>query len=311
MARGGHPAGFRTRLESGELPHHGWSFEVSSSCSEGTLNRKIRDSLYSLTSYPQERSEHILPHDREELLRMVIELENQLKRMRSINEEKSSSSNFYSYHQSNHQFDHPYFHYPYGTTSTYSSSPSTFAWDCETKSDEQMYGYPGLKNSRERTHFPKRHVRPIRGACPLITCYNCSELLQIPEDFLLSRRKRCHWLRCGACSVVLRFSLLNRTHITPYTPELDKHDSVHGKNLEGLYRSDGYGIPIRKSFSSEGDPACFVSTLPTQDSADYGPRVSNGSTGNSELVIEEASRRKGSSALHQLMGYSSVTQLLS
>ncbi|KAK4750132.1 hypothetical protein SAY87_027581 [Trapa incisa] len=300
MAGGGHLTRFQARSEIDEFLPHGWGYEYNSIADEGTSNQKMGDPFYRSTSYPCERFENILPQDKEELLRMVMELQNQLKRMCSINEERSSSSNFYSYQQSNPQFDHPSSHYPYGTPSMYSSSPSTIQWDCETKPDDQMYGYPVLKNTRERTHYPKRHFRPMAGACPLITCYNCSELLQIPEDFLLCRRKRCHWLRCGACSVVLRFSLQDKTHITPYQPELDEHDnSLYGKNLEGLRSCDGYGVSICR----KGDP--------TEVRADDYLRYSYGSSGNSELGSESSSRRKGSSALHQLMGYSSVSQLLS
>ncbi|KAK4777217.1 hypothetical protein SAY86_005905 [Trapa natans] len=290
MARG-HLSRFGTRPEIDEFPPHGWGHEFNSIDGEGTSNRKTRDSFYSSTSYLCERSENILPQNKEELLRMVMELQNQLKEMYSINEERSSSSNFYSYQQSNLQFDHPSSPYPHGTASMYSSSPSTVAWDRESKLDDQMHGYPVLKNPRERAHYPKRHYRPMAGACPLITCYNCSEILHIPEDFLPSSRKRCHWLKCGACSVVLRFSLQDKTHISRYQPQLDKHD-----NLEGLHGSD---------------PSLFLASLPTQDKADDYRRDPYGSPGNSEFGIEEASRGKGSSALHQLMGYPSVSQLLS
>ncbi|KAK4766280.1 hypothetical protein SAY87_007922 [Trapa incisa] len=290
MARG-HLSRFGTKPEIDEFPPHGWGHEFNSIDGEGTSNRKMRDSFYSSTSYLCERSENILPQNKEELLRMVMELQNQLKKMYSINEERSSSSNFYSYQQSNLQFDLPSSPYPHGTASMYSSSPSTVAWDRESKLDDQMHGYPVLKNPRERAHYPKRHYRPMAGACPLITCYNCSEILHIPEDFLPSSRKRCHWLKCGACSVVLRFSLQDKTHISRYQPQLDKHD-----NLEGLHGSD---------------PSLFLASLPTQDKEDDYRRDPYGSPGNSEFGIEEASRGKGSSALHQLMGYPSVSQLLS
>lgn len=313
VAREGHSTRSRTRSDSDELPFHGWGPQVNSVGSEGPLNQMIRGSLYSLysSSDQRERPEDFLPREKEELLRMVIELENQLKRMQNSKKYNSVDSKF------NTQLNNSYFHDQYGATSTYSSSPwsqdySNLLWDCETEFNDRVEEFLGLKNSMEKTHFPKRHFRPIAGASPLLTCYLCAKLLQIPEDFLLSRRKRCHWLRCGACSIVLRFSLEDGTHISPYPPELNNLDnSIHGKNLEDLRPSDDYGVPICKSCSAEGDPTLLDPTLPLQAKADDDPNVSCDSSENFKPGIEEAPGRKGSSALHKLMGYSSVSQMLS
>ncbi|OWM69861.1 hypothetical protein CDL15_Pgr025710 [Punica granatum] len=318
--RRGHPTRYRTQSDGVELPLHEWGHQVSSAGGEGPASQLIRNPLYSSTSYPGERSENFLPQDKEELLRIVTELENQLKGMHNAEEEKSIGSNFYNYQRFSHQFDHPYlhhnFHDPYEPTSSYLSSPqphvytTTHSWDCETKSDDQMYGFLGLKNLREKTHLPRRHFRPIAGASPLITCYSCFELLQLPEDFLVSRRKRCHWLRCGACSVVLKFSLQNGIHIAPYPPELDNHDDSNRKNQEEMRPSDGCGVTISKSCSSEGEPTLLAPTLPLQDKADDDPR-DYVSSEDLKAGSKEASSKNRSSALHQLMGYSSVTQMLS
>lgn len=49
---------------------------------------------------------------------------------------------------------------------------------------------------------PKNHCRATSGAAPFVICYECNKLLQLPVDFLVSRRRE-HKLQCGRCSEVL------------------------------------------------------------------------------------------------------------
>ncbi|EOX95762.1 Uncharacterized protein TCM_005187 isoform 1 [Theobroma cacao] len=54
-----------------------------------------------------------------------------------------------------------------------------------------------------------RHFRPIAGGAPFITCYNCFELLQMPRKLQLIVKNE-HKLRCGACSTVINFTVVNK-----------------------------------------------------------------------------------------------------
>ncbi|XP_060181616.1 uncharacterized protein LOC132611221 [Lycium barbarum] len=97
-----------------------------------------------------------------------------------------------------------------------SSSPQHYSsseYSRETKSDHEM------KKLYLRDKYSKmRHVRPVAGGAPIISCYHCNELLQLPADFLLFKR-RCHQLRCNACRKVLKFSLQNQIHVVPFYAE--------------------------------------------------------------------------------------------
>ncbi|KAL6977573.1 hypothetical protein U1Q18_026367 [Sarracenia purpurea var. burkii] len=130
-----------------------------------------------------------------------------------------------------------------------------------------------VKYPRER-HQLKRHVRPVSGGAPFITCYHCSKLLQMPADFLLFKR-RCHKLKCSDCSVILKFSLQNGNRIVPYTdytrddvapPPSEAEDYIgenNERNLESVSYalkcphaepvscSDDYGPSLCKSCSTE------------------------------------------------------------
>ncbi|KAH0448421.1 hypothetical protein IEQ34_022221 [Dendrobium chrysotoxum] len=59
------------------------------------------------------------------------------------------------------------------------------------------------------TRKERRPCRPVAGAAPFIVCYNCSELLQIPEE-ILQMGKHHHKLRCGSCSQLISFELDGR-----------------------------------------------------------------------------------------------------
>lgn len=158
-----------------------------------------------------------------------------------------------------------------------------------TKSDDQRQRDHELlrKYSKEKYHPAKRHLRPLAGGAPFLTCYRCFGELQLPADFLLFKR-RYHRLRCGACSTVLKFSLLNRTHLVPYTPtieapppsEVDEYrEALRRRNLNStspvdpVSFSEDYGLSYSKSYSTEEDPAYRTSLRAVQSNAGEGNYV--------------------------------------
>ncbi|KAK8914449.1 hypothetical protein KSP39_PZI024368 [Platanthera zijinensis] len=65
---------------------------------------------------------------------------------------------------------------------------------------------PCNQNKVSLTRKESRPCRPVAGAAPFIVCYNCSELLQIPEQ-IMQIGKHQHKLRCGSCSLLISFEL--------------------------------------------------------------------------------------------------------
>ncbi|GLT58790.1 hypothetical protein SLA2020_316560 [Shorea laevis] len=154
----------------------------------------------------------------------------------------------------------------------------------EAKSEEQRHKDHEVK----KYHLAKRHLRPIAGGAPFITCYNCSTSLQLPADFLLFR-KRFHRLRCSACSELLKFSLQNRTHLVPFAApnamdpppsEVDDYSDAINRRLvsashviaspyaDPVSCSDDYGLSYCKSCSTEGDPLPSTSFHTLQGNVD-------------------------------------------
>ncbi|CAL5404767.1 unnamed protein product [Camellia sinensis] len=155
---------------------------------------------------------------------------------------------------------------------------------CAAKSGDHWHkNHEVKKYSRERRQLVKRYVRPVAGGAPFLVCYRCSEMLQLPTDFLLFKRRSLR-LRCSACSVILKFLLQNGTHIvryTDYTPDAiapppsevdDFTDANNGRNFasvpyggncphaDPVSYSDDYGPSFCKSCSTEGEP--FSAVLP-------------------------------------------------
>lgn len=168
----------------------------------------------------------------------------------------------------------------YKASCSASSSPLHFRssqlslYGRETKSDEQRPPETEMKRHiREKYYSSKRHLMPVAGGIPIVACNHCSELLQLPADFLLYGR-RFHRLRCNACRQVMKFSLESGTHLSPkvsdtMTPPpsmVDERDvpieqgdwvsAFHSSKCppaEPLSCSDDYGLSFDRSCSTEGE----------------------------------------------------------
>ncbi|KAE8684972.1 Kinase interacting family protein, putative isoform 1 [Hibiscus syriacus] len=85
--------------------------------------------------------------------------------------------------------------------------------------------------SRDKHYSVRRHRQPTAGGAPFVTCYHCFRPLELPGDFLLSKR-RFHQLKCGGCSKVLTFSLQNGNHVVPYEPVGTRTSTVQSGDLQ-------------------------------------------------------------------------------
>ncbi|GFY82034.1 hypothetical protein Acr_02g0002740 [Actinidia rufa] len=138
----------------------------------------------------------------------------------------------------------------------------------ENSGDPWHKAHEAKKYPREQ-NYVKNHVRPVASGAPFLVCYRCSELLKLPEDFLLFRRK-CHKLKCSACLVILKFSLQNRSRVvryTDYTP-----DAIAPPPSE----VDDYGPSLCKS--SEGEPFSVELPIHARKRDSNGKKMSSGSS---------------------------------
>ncbi|ONK81202.1 uncharacterized protein A4U43_C01F26410 [Asparagus officinalis] len=110
---------------------------------------------------------------------------------------------------------------------------------------------------RQRPVFMKKeglNCRPVAGAAPFVSCYNCFELLQLPED-ILRMGKNQHKLRCGSCSQLISFEYDGKRLVTSGPSQktntsennnnggINNHANEHLANsLSGSFDSTGFEV---------------------------------------------------------------------
>ncbi|XVF73054.1 hypothetical protein PTKIN_Ptkin12aG0170700 [Pterospermum kingtungense] len=75
--------------------------------------------------------------------------------------------------------------------------------------NSEMGGFVRCRPQRVVLASGGRRFRPMVGGAPFITCFNCFELLQIPRKMQLTMKNE-HKLRCGACSTVISFAVIDK-----------------------------------------------------------------------------------------------------
>ncbi|XP_077244234.1 uncharacterized protein LOC143884495 [Tasmannia lanceolata] len=218
-----------------------------------------------------------------------------------------------------------------------SSSPATPRQNMDVDSSFRRH----LDHETEKFYYKekrqpvKRHCRPIAGGSPFVICNRCRKLLQLPADFLSSRRA-CHKVRCGDCSKVLTFSFHDRT-IACYTPteiphppsEVDNSIDAGTENLASASLANGALQESRISYSDGG-----LSNLPSIPSDvmeqkkvlihKLSEKKSKNSVSVPEPLITSSDVAKSEKpsleenegvpmvcvTLHKLMGYSSPSEII-
>lgn len=124
----------------------------------------------------------------------------------------------------------------------------------------------GLGQSRPRrvvaAHGDGRLCHPVAGGAPFITCSNCFELLRLPRK-LKKMEKNQQKLRCGACSTIILFEIVNKK-LSLTVPEETKQISAEsdegskevldGSNLSSHGCSNAGNI---NSFSDDFDNSSY------------------------------------------------------
>lgn len=202
-------------------------------------------------------------------------------------------------------FQHEDLYRSYPAQNCCPSSPQCFS---ETNSEFQRHRASVVrKYLRDKHNLAKRHHKPVAGGAPFVTCHKCSNLLQLPADFLLYKRV-CHKLKCGKCSEVLKFSLKNGSHVVPFSsntiglPSRELHrrsEVISGSKIPSVSHVnyyqyspakpisyyDDYGLSVSRSFSSEVDLVSLTQQIHPLNGGKYvNPNVSPSSTFKANIV---------------------------
>uniref|UniRef100_A0A0E0BEM6 Uncharacterized protein n=1 Tax=Oryza glumipatula TaxID=40148 RepID=A0A0E0BEM6_9ORYZ len=182
------------------------------------------------------------------------------------------------------------------------------AWEFNSYYQSSYAGSTVLEHESLRSSYKEQKravrksiLRSLSGASPFTICNGCFNLVQVPSDIYVSKKKIAKF-QCGRCSkaLMLSFPATNSEDAKLSNKEVNRkpnkpvHNSVVG--MEGGY-----------SFSAEcsrGDPVSI--------SEECGASISRSFSGRTRAAVAASGSGKkvSDSALHRLMGYDSASQLL-
>ncbi|KAL5223484.1 hypothetical protein ABZP36_010123 [Zizania latifolia] len=155
---------------------------------------------------------------------------------------------------------------------------------------------------KEQKRAVRKHIlRSLSGASPFTICNGCFNLVQVPSNIYVSKRKVAKF-QCGWCSKALVLSFpATHSEDAKFSEEVNQKPSkrVHSRvvNMDGA-----------ESFSakcSRGDPM----SISTEECGASFSRSLSGRT-SPAIDVPGSGKKVSESALHWLMGYDSASQLL-
>lgn len=121
-----------------------------------------------------------------------------------------------------------------------------------TDFNSETAGVVGSRPRRTVLVSGGRNCYPIAGGAPFLTCNNCFEMLQLPKKLMMVKNQQ--RVRCGACSTVISFTVINKrlvfsnhSQADPFPSEVDDSD---GQTIRD-YNSNFNGRLNRTNFSSD------------------------------------------------------------
>lgn len=98
-----------------------------------------------------------------------------------------------------------------------------------------------------------RHIRPLSGGAPFITCQNCFELLQLPKKPEAGSKKQ-QKVRCGACSCLIDLSVVNNKFVLSTNTASTRQGEAR---VAADYTSDDYDLLGYVFHSLDDEPRDF------------------------------------------------------
>lgn len=171
---------------------------------------------------------------------------------------------------------------------------------------------------REKRQAVKRHLQPVAGGAPFITCNFCMRVLHLPVDFLLTQRRRkgSHMLKCGACLKILEFSLENGCSFVAHMPNACEEADTDVRNGDcvsdkaKVRDADSTDMHSDDSFGGSGKDKTKPASVYEVKTAESDNAARGSAVQGRQLKVTWQLPAQTKSPLHQLMGYSSPHDLL-
>ncbi|KDP28514.1 hypothetical protein JCGZ_14285 [Jatropha curcas] len=121
--------------------------------------------------------------------------------------------------------------------------------------NSEMCGFVRYRPRRVVLASGGRCCHPIAGGAPFFTCFNCFGLLQVPKKVLFMGKNQ-QKIRCGACSTVINFAVVNKKLVLSVNTEATHFPTeVNDSSTEIIKDSTSYShgqmSRINANFSSD------------------------------------------------------------
>ncbi|ESQ43911.1 hypothetical protein EUTSA_v10005787mg [Eutrema salsugineum] len=180
-------------------------------------------------------------------------------------------------------------------------------------SEAQMEALSRVRPPKVVLSGGSRHIRPLAGGAPFITCQNCLELLQLPKKPEAGAKKQ-QKVRCGACSCLIDLSVVNDKFVVSTNTASSTRQG--GARVAADYTSDDYDLLGYVFHSLDDEPRDF-STAPgvmsdksqeMQNVDSHSASLSEDELSSDSLTAKPLAQAQDSPIKENFVNYSSINQ---
>ncbi|EOA23509.1 hypothetical protein CARUB_v10016701mg [Capsella rubella] len=174
-------------------------------------------------------------------------------------------------------------------------------------SDAQMDALSRIRPPRVVLSGGSRHIRPLAGGAPFITCQNCLELLQLPKKPEAGTKKQ-QKVRCGACSCLIDLSVVDNKFVLSTNTASTRQGEPRGA---ADYASNDYDL-LGYVFHSLDDEPRDLPGLISDKSQDmqhvhsHSASLSEGELSSDSLTAKPLAQAQESPVHDNFVDYSSI-----
>ncbi|XP_010512527.1 PREDICTED: protein ENHANCED DISEASE RESISTANCE 4-like [Camelina sativa] len=175
--------------------------------------------------------------------------------------------------------------------------------------DTQMDSLSRIRPPRVVLPGGSRHIRPLAGGAPFITCQNCFELLQLPKKPEAGGTKKQQKVRCGACSCLIDLSVVNNKFVLSTNTASTRQGEAR---VAADYTSDDYDLLGYVFHSLDDEPRDLPGLISDKSSTDmqhvhsHSASLSEGELSSDSLTAKPLAQAQDSPLHDNYVDYSSI-----
>ncbi|ANM64305.1 putative zinc-ribbon domain plant [Arabidopsis thaliana x Arabidopsis arenosa] len=169
-------------------------------------------------------------------------------------------------------------------------------------SDAQMDALSRIRPPKVVLSGGSRHIRPLAGGAPFITCQNCFELLQLPKKPEAGTKKQ-QKVRCGACSCLIDLSVVNNKFVLSTNTASTRQGEAR---VAADYTSDDYDLLGYVFHSLDDEPRDLPGLISDKSQDMQHVHSHSASLSEGELSSDSLTAKPLAEAHENFVDYSSI-----